>query len=46
MDDAVTVFVNVNDRGILVGMLGESAGDSVEGRVCESYANDVVQGLF
>jgi hypothetical protein len=23
MDDAVTVFINVKDRGILVGMLGE-----------------------
>jgi hypothetical protein len=45
MDDAATVFFNVNDWGILVGMFGEWAGDSVEGRICESDANDVVQGL-
>jgi hypothetical protein len=45
MDNAATVFFNVNGWGILVGMFGGLAWDSVEGRICESDVDDVVQGL-
>jgi hypothetical protein len=45
MDNAATVFFDVNDWGMFNGMFGKWAGDSVEGRICESNADDVVQGL-